>query len=1454
VFFSNINGFLNVISDSSKKGEKRVNSTERGMVVGPINLINNSYFSQVSDWVTEDAIALNNSIIIVDYDNKTSPSYMTFRNGAAIDNSPFSYKAYLNQSFFKPIKTPDHKSALVLKFDYFMATYFGIVGLPPGTAVTGEIHVRIKNVTSGETGSWSPVAGASAFTSDIDPRINISQSVRLDVGEKTGSLDITQPGLYLLSIYLQVSSGTVDSPVVFDLDLRIDNVTLSIEDNYEPLVIANNDTFGPFKNASVALVDVDFSSGGAENTTLKEGKYRLNNSGTPSPWYIIFQDREAYTNSWSIASIWEDMVEGNNTIDIYCMDEAGNYNDSIQVIAVKDTILPDSKVNTLPDIMSENMFEVKCTTHDLIAGIDYIELWYEYNNVWYKWLGVYEEAGRFNKSSIIFKTDQEGIFGFYSVAYDKAGNVELNGTPDQNPLIVPDTETLVDYTDPNIKFYELSKSIINRNVTLTVNASEDTTTVEFFYWVDVDEDGETDVDDKGSSWNMITRMDAPLNDTYWSIQWNTTDYEEFPEFEDKEPMVILKAVAMDRAENFGEDILDPVEVDNKVPALKYTTDLYKPNLRDLFVFINYTTDPDTDIINIYNKTTGDQNWNVLEDNLLHTFGDTTGSYKWKLTTYQRQILEIMIKVEAIDDAGNIGIGTSTPPPIDHPVIKDSFPTFLELFEDFNEKELTFTAHESHSNPNIKGDNLKWYITGNSENIFFITGNNNTGSKADTLTFRSVPDQFGTEFLTYHLIDHFGLEATIDQKVTIHPTPDPPILDLPIDYIHVKAGEPNNFDISRYVSDIDSNLSDLSLTTDDPDHVNVDGLVLIINYGTEFLGETKSVKITVSDVMSSVDDYLKLRITDNYPPMIIRQFPEGLTINSGETVENLLDLDDYFKDPEGDKLEFSFVSQNLVFDLEFDNQITVKAKENVGGLESIKIRAKDPNGGYIDGFLEILIIDINDPPLIKSIPDLYIHYYQSSDHKNYPGYSYDFSYFISDPDDDRSDLKVDLVPVDQPLFEHIDRDPSNNMRFIFKFPFEFADEKIHVIYIYVIDPDKEEARGLFNVTIIIENWPVELILPIPEQSFNATVGKPDAINLADHFFDRDGGTTYEIITQQNSMLEIKIDDNNYIDLAAIKSYFTGTEEVLILAKDSQPTQIVYAIFKVYVHGFIPDLPTITINLVESEQADIDLNSYVPIEYKPLSKFVIGTDDPVHISVENSILSIKYETPGNYIITYWVKDKDGFINKTGDILIEVEPKEESNGEVAIDYYIISIILLITVIIIILIVFFFVKHKKEEEKISSMPTTTVKHQETEEIIQEPFEDETISNQAGDTEQQISESHPQPTYPDIPTQTPSPTTSPTTSPTPTSHQQQLSGGHPQTSEQQVQPTKPAQHVQQAQPVQPTQPTQPAQPAQPAQPTKPVQQPQTTTTPLAQQADPPRQVPQASQKPAVKPGKPVQK
>ncbi len=138
-----------------------------------------------------------------------------------------------------------------------------------------------------------------------------------------------------------------------------------------------------------------------------------------------------------------------------------------------------------------------------------------------------------------------------------------------------------------------------------------------------------------------------------------------------------------------------------------------------------------------------------------------------------------------------------------PIIKSSFPSLIELDEDFDIFSKKLTDYESHWNTEIIGDNLKWYVTGNSNTVFYITGDNNTGINADTFEFTSISNQYGTENLTYHLMDPFGLEATIDQTVIVHPINDPPIANAGLDQNitegqNVTLNGSSSFDIEKDV--------------------------------------------------------------------------------------------------------------------------------------------------------------------------------------------------------------------------------------------------------------------------------------------------------------------------------------------------------------------------------------------------------------------------------------------------------------------------------------------------------------------------------------------------------------------------------------------------------------------------------------------------------------------------------
>lgn len=178
-----------------------------------------------------------------------------------------------------------------------------------------------------------------------------------------------------------------------------------------------------------------------------------------------------------------------------------------------------------------------------------------------------------------------------------------------------------------------------------------------------------------------------------------------------------------------------------------------------------------------------------------------------------------------------------------PIIKSTFPTVIDLDEDFGEYVLVLTDYELHDNPDYSyNDALRWYVTGNSGTIFEIFGDNSSGETADTFVFTSIIHQNGEEDLTYHLTGPTGLEATIDQKVIVHPINDlPSISELP--ELTLQVGEVKTIDLEQYLSDVDSEISDLTLETDDLVNVNVAGRTLNLEFDAQ--GDY-TITITVTD--------------------------------------------------------------------------------------------------------------------------------------------------------------------------------------------------------------------------------------------------------------------------------------------------------------------------------------------------------------------------------------------------------------------------------------------------------------------------------------------------------------------------------------------------------------------------------------------------------------------------------
>ncbi len=318
-----------------------------------------------------------------------------------------------------------------------------------------------------------------------------------------------------------------------------------------------------------------------------------------------------------------------------------------------------------------------------------------------------------------------------------------------------------------------------------------------------------------------------------------------------------------------------------------------------------------------------------------------------------------------------------------------------------------------------------------------------------------------------------------------------------------------------------------------------------------------------------------------------------------------------------------------------------------------------------------------PPTILDIPNIYIHYYSPAQSSEYSGYSYDFSYFINDLDNDRSELTTRVIPVEPNLENYIENDLNNTMKTIFKFPLELVDGKKHQLYLYVKDlnPNTPEVFRIFNITVIENAWPVELVKPFEDLSLTEDFGTIDnIINVGEYFSDRDSTTSYNVLNKNNNKIKGEIDQDLNLDLQSDDQNFSGLEEIIVHAHDSMPEQDVYAVIKIIIDP-INDPPIIfeiQKQVVKvNKETMLDLKDYLYDSDTKFSKLIIESSDPDHVRILENILYIKYNETGDFNVTITVND--GEFTTLFDLLVsvierEVEPDEDldSDGDGIPDYW--------------------------------------------------------------------------------------------------------------------------------------------------------------------------------------------
>jgi hypothetical protein len=479
------------------------------------------------------------------------------------------------------------------------------------------------------------------------------------------------------------------------------------------------------------------------------------------------------------------------------------------------------------------------------------------------------------------------------------------------------------------------------------------------------------------------------------------------------------------------------------------------------------------------------------------------------------------------------------------------------------------------------------------------------------------------------------------------------------------------DLAPYIDDPDTPTTSLTLGSTDPDHVTFSGTVMTINYPESAKGETKYVTIHLSDGVSKAEQVLTIIITDDYTPEVVKDLPD-ITIHEGETLQNVLNLRDYFIDPDQDKMFYSYGYTNLNISMTPEGLVSIAALGDFYGTELVTFRATDTVGAFIEDFVRVTVVPVNDPPVIKPLPDLNVHYDSQ--------YQFDLAPYIEDVD-----TPVEELVITTSYSEYITIDSSNNLLLLIEFPISFVGEPL--LAGVKISDGMLSNNQVLSVTVS-DNWAPEVILDVNDLVTNEDVPLTSVFNVHEVFFDKDGSALeYQWFV---SNLTIEFLDDGYITIIPEENWF-GHSTVLIRAED--PRGAIAEIYFLVTVISIDDPPTIS-ELPDQKGVSgntwiLDLTYYLSDIDTELSSLNITTNSEF-VKASGSVLVFNYHT-GNYeeSVTVTISDGTSTISTSLNVIVSEAPKDR--GERVPEYYFWLLLIAVLIIIIILSLFGFTSYRK-------------------------------------------------------------------------------------------------------------------------------------------------------------------
>jgi hypothetical protein len=398
----------------------------------------------------------------------------------------------------------------------------------------------------------------------------------------------------------------------------------------------------------------------------------------------------------------------------------------------------------------------------------------------------------------------------------------------------------------------------------------------------------------------------------------------------------------------------------------------------------------------------------------------------------------------------------------------------------------------------------------------------------SFTYQPYPDFFGLVHFTYQAFDGelYGDETLV--TITVEPVNDPPVFQFPPQGFVFDEDQSLIEDFSLYITDPEGDvIIDLSASPTQNIIIDIAGLVVMFSAPENWFG-SEIVTFTATDIhgASNSEDVIITVNPINDPPSIDIPFDQ---IVMDEDTQELLDLSDYISDIDSDSLTLTVSDNDNITVIINGFLVSLIPDQDWFGSEVLNFVVTDEYLLSDNDFLEIVVLPVNDPPVINIPEDEYFFPEDES-------LTLDLSDSIYDVDDDILEISfsgnTDLVISEISFAVFYFTAPPN----------WFGSE---LLTFTVQDPEGLEDSDDVIITVIAVNDPPVIILP---DSFTLPEDTTLTIDFAleGYVYDVDSDN----LTLTGNGININVNINGLIvEFIPLPNWF-GTENITFTVSDQE----------------------------------------------------------------------------------------------------------------------------------------------------------------------------------------------------------------------------------------------------------------------------------------------------------------